>query len=142
MPKPEHDPTARAMDALCDGWSHQLEPLEPIDVTKTRSASELLAAMSKTAFSGRALGEAADVLYEMATDDDCRVVMTLSGAMTIAKQGLLITEMIDQGLVDMIVSTGALMCHGLVEQSGHTHFRADPQMERRAAFRRRLLPRA
>jgi deoxyhypusine synthase len=54
------------------------------------------------------------------------VVMTLSGAMTIAKQGLLITELIDQGIVHAVVSTGALMCHGLIEQSGHTHFRIDP----------------
>ena len=39
--------------------------------------------------------------------------------------GLVITEMIDQGMVDAIVSTGALMCHGMIEQMGHTHFRHD-----------------
>lgn len=114
------------MDQLSDGWSHAFKPLDPIDVTKTSTAAELLAAMSKTAFSGRSLGEAADVLYEMVADDKCMVVMTLSGAMTIAKQGLLITEMIDRGMVQAVVSTGALMCHGLIEQSGHTHFRHDP----------------
>jgi deoxyhypusine synthase len=37
------------------------------------------------------------------------------------------TEMIDQGLLHAVVSTGALMCHGLIEQSGHTHFALDPQ---------------
>lgn len=120
-------PNYRPMDELADGWSHQFKPLEPIDVTRTKTASELLAAMSRTAFSGRSLGEAADVLYEMVRDEDCFVVMTLSGAMTIAKQGLLITEMIDQGMVQALISTGALMCHGLIEQSGHTHFRIDPQ---------------
>lgn len=127
MTHPDESPVPRELAALSDGWSHNLQPLEPIDVRQTRTCSELLAAMSKTAFSGRGLGEAADILCEMVTDPDCFVVGTFAGAMTIAKQGLLITEMIDQGMLDAIVSTGALMCHGLIEQSGRTHFRHDPR---------------
>jgi deoxyhypusine synthase len=119
-------PASRGKQELSDGWKHQFKPLEPIDVTTTASADALLAAMSKTAFSGRSLGEAAEILQAMAEDEKCFVVGTFSGAMTIAKQGLLITEMMDQGLLDAVVSTGALMCHGLIEQSGHTHFRHDP----------------
>lgn len=122
MASSHQPPTSRDFGELSDGWSHKFKPLEPIDVTRTKTCSELLAAMSKTAFSGRSLGEAAEILYEMATDERCFVVGTFSGAMTMAKQGLLITEMIDQGLLDAVVSTGALMCHGLVEQSGRTHF--------------------
>ncbi|MEW6251996.1 MAG: deoxyhypusine synthase family protein [Planctomycetota bacterium] len=125
MSHPEHKSAARGMDELADGWQHHFRPLEPLDVHKTRSASELLAAMSRTAFSGRSLGEAADILVEMARDEKCFMVGTFSGAMSIAKQGLMLAEMIDQGLLHAVVSTGALMCHGLVEQSGHTHFAAD-----------------
>jgi deoxyhypusine synthase len=76
---------SRPMNELADGWSHHLKPLEPIDVRQTRTCAELLTAMSKTAFAGRSLGEAADVLYEMSNDDRCFVVGTFSGAMTIAK---------------------------------------------------------
>jgi deoxyhypusine synthase len=83
-------------------------------------------AMAKTAFTGRQLGEAADVLEAMARDQDCFVVMTLAGAMTVAKQGLIVTELIDRGLVNAIVSTGALMAHGLVEATGRAHFRVSP----------------
>src|SRR5437762_6273782 len=85
--------------------------------------------MSKTAFTGRQLGEAADVLEAMARDKDCFVVMTLAGAMTVAKQGLIIAELIDRGIVNAIVSTGALMAHGLVEATGRAHFRANPRSE-------------
>ena len=84
--------------------------------------------MSKTAFTGRQLGEAADVLETMFRDKDCFVVMTLAGAMTVAKQGLIIAELIDQGLIHAIVSTGALMAHGLVEATGRAHFRANPEV--------------
>jgi deoxyhypusine synthase len=55
-------------------------------------------------------------------------VLTISGAMTIAKQGLVICEMIERGWVHALVSTGALMCHGLAETAGMLHFKHDPAM--------------
>lgn len=116
----------RPSEQLADGWQHNFKPLEPLDVMKPGNFSDMLRQMANTSFGGRNLGEAADVLYEMVTDAKCFRVCTLSGAMTIAKQGLLVTDMIEQGLIHAIVSTGALMCHGLVEQTGHTHFRYEP----------------
>jgi deoxyhypusine synthase len=106
----------------------RLIPLEPLDLTRVKSIDDLVRAMSKTAFTGRQLGEAADVLEAMARDEDCFVVMTLSGAMTVAKQGLIVTELIDRGIVNAVVSTGALMAHGLVEATGRAHFRANPEV--------------
>ncbi len=106
----------------------KLIPLEPLDLTKVHSIDDLVQAMGKTAFTGRQVGEAADVLEAMARDKDCFVVMTLAGAMTVAKQGLVITELIDRGIVQAIVSTGALMAHGLVEATGRAHFRYNPDV--------------
>src|SRR3954471_14736663 len=106
----------------------RLIPLEPLDLTKVRSIDDLVRAMGNTAFTGRQIGEAADVLEAMARDKDCFVVMTLAGAMTVAKQGLIISELIDRGIVNAIVSTGALMAHGLVEATGRAHFRYNPDV--------------
>ncbi len=106
----------------------RLTPLEPLDLGKVKSIDDLVRAMAKTAFTGRQLGEAADVLEAMARDEDCFVVMTLSGAMTVAKQGLVITDLIDRGIVNAVVSTGALMAHGLVEATGRAHFRYNPEV--------------
>lgn len=106
----------------------KLTPLEPLDLTRVRSIDDLVSAMAKTAFTGRQLGEAADVLEAMARDKDCFVVMTLAGALTVAKQGLVIAELIDRGIVNAIVSTGALMAHGLVEATGRAHFRYNPEV--------------
>ena len=83
---------------------------------------------AKTAFTGRQVGLAADVLEAMARDKDCFVVMTLAGAMTVAKQGLIVAELIEQGIVNALVSTGALMAHGLVEAAGKSHFVYDAKM--------------
>ena len=103
---------------LHDPIEDRLVPLEPLDLTRVHSIDDLVRAMSKTAFTGRQVGEAADVLEAMARDKDCFVVMTLAGAMTVAKQGLVVAELIDRGIVNAIVSTGALMAHGLVEATG------------------------
>jgi deoxyhypusine synthase len=111
---------------LHDPIRDKLIPLEPLDLGKIRSIDDLVRAMSKTAFTGRQLGEAADVLETMARDQDCFVVMTLAGAMTVAKQGLIVSELIDRGIVNAIVSTGALMAHGLVEATGRAHYRVNP----------------
>lgn len=90
---------------------------------KIESFDDLLRAMGKTAFSGRALGEACDVLEAMVRDEDCLVVATFSGAMTVAKMGVVIVRMIETGMIDCIVSTGALMAHGLSEAVGLTHYK-------------------
>ncbi|RMF79918.1 MAG: deoxyhypusine synthase [Planctomycetota bacterium] len=116
----------RKMEDLADGWQHKLRPLKPFDVRSASTASQMLQQYSDAAFGARSLGQAAEVLHEMVADRDCFVVGTFSGAMTVAKMGLLITEMIEQGMLNAVVSTGALVCHGLIEQTGNTHFRYEP----------------
>src|SRR5205814_5441273 len=113
---------------LHDPIEDRLVPLEPLDLRRVHSIDDLMRAMAKTAFTGRQLGESVDVLEAMTRDKDCFVVMTLAGAMTVAKQGLVVTELIDRGVVNAIVSTGALMAHGLVEATGRAHFRYNPDV--------------
>ncbi len=111
------------------GHEDGLTPLAPLDPNRTDSVDALVRAMGQTAFGGRRLGEAADVLEAMIRDESCFRVLTISGAMTIAKQGLVICEMIDRGWVHAIVSTGALMTHGLSEAAGLLHFKHRPDMK-------------
>jgi deoxyhypusine synthase len=110
------------------GHEDGLSPLEPLDPRETTSVDALVRAMSRTAFGGRRLGEAADVLEAMVRDPSCFRVVTVSGAMTIAKQGLLLCEMIDRGWVQAVVTTGALMTHGLSEGAGMLHFKHRKEM--------------
>jgi deoxyhypusine synthase len=108
--------------ALNDGYCHGLSPVVPLDIRHTRSVSDLVTAMGQASFGARSVGQAAEVLYRMCSDPDCFVVCTLSGALTVAKMGLVLCEMIERDMVHAIVSTGALITHSLVENSGMTHF--------------------
>jgi len=119
---------------LHDPIKDHLAPIYPLDLSKVHSVDDLVRAMGKTAFTGRQVGDAVDVLEEMARDKDCFVVMTLAGAMTVAKMGLIFCDLMESGLVRAIVSTGALMAHGLVEATGLSHFRYDPKMDDRQLF--------
>lgn len=112
--------------SLHDGRTDGLEPLESLRVADVNSFSELLKRMRRTAFSGRQLGEAFDVLLEMSRSSSCHVVLTLTGAMTVAKQGQIVCDLIDRGIVSTVVATGALIAHGLTESIGLTHYRYDP----------------
>jgi deoxyhypusine synthase len=119
-----------------DGLDDQLEPLESLDVKKVDDFDQMLSQMAKTSFTGRRLGEGAEVLTEMVTDPDCVVVGTFSGAMTVAKMGLILCDMIDWGWLDIIISTGALMAHGFVEAAGMAHFKHDDRLDDATLYRR------
>ncbi len=139
-PKDAHPPQdnlgKRSLDALEDGSGDALEALSTLDPLKTASASQLLAAMAKTSFAGRRLGEAADVLHAMTTDRDCKTVVTLSGAMTVAKMSMVIVRMIQNGMADAIISTGALMSHGLSEGIGLMHYKVRSDLDDEAMYKK------
>lgn len=119
---------------LHDGRKDGLKPLESLDLDAVSTFSELLESMGNTAFSGRSAGEAARILTEMFRDEDCGVIMTISGAMTVAKQGKIVCDLIDRGCVQAIVATGALMAHGLTESIGLAHYRTDPNQSDKELF--------
>jgi deoxyhypusine synthase len=123
-------------ERLSDGHSDGLLPLDTLDLTRIGSFADLVQAMGSTSFGGRRLGRALDVTLAMTRDPRCGTVLTVSGAMTVAKQGLIICEMIERGLVQAIVATGALMAHGLSESIGLTHFACEPGADDRELYRK------
>ena len=116
----------RSVEDLGDGFTHGFEPLRALDLSRVSSFEELLLQMSDTAFGARSLGQAFQVYTSMLKEPDCFIVGTFSGAMTIAKMGLILCEMIDRDFLDAVVSTGALVMHGLVENVGSAHFKIEP----------------
>src|SRR5450432_3076084 len=114
---------------LHDPIEDHLTPIFPLDLQRIRTIDDMVRAMGQTAYTARQIGDAADVLEAMARDKDCFIVMTLSGALTVGKMGLVFCDLVESGIVKAIVSTGALMAHGLVEATGRSHFRYDEKMD-------------
>lgn len=77
-------------------------------------------------------------LAKMALDKDCTVLMTMSGAMTIAQMGLVLCDMIDKKIINSLTTTGAAMAHGLVESMGLKHYKHNPQVSDEILARKKL----
>jgi deoxyhypusine synthase len=56
--------------------------------------------------------------------------------MTVAKQGSIVCQLIDRGIVHAVVATGALIAHGLTESIGLTHYRYDRSKSDETLFER------
>src|SRR3984957_17051901 len=119
---------------LHDPIEDRLTPIFPLDLSRIRTIDDMVRAMAQTAYTARQIGDAADVLEAMARDKDCFIVLTLSGALTVGKMGLVFCDLVESGIVKAIVSTGALMAHGLVEATGRSHFRYDSKMDDNELF--------
>ncbi len=53
---------------LHDPVKDKLVPIHPLDLNRAKTVNDLVRAMGETAFTGRQVGEAADVLEAMARD--------------------------------------------------------------------------
>lgn len=66
---------------------------------------------------------------QMIEDPDCTVFLTMSGIITMAEMSGLISYMIDQGWIQAVAATGAIIGHGFVEGVGKKHFKYDPRFD-------------
>ena len=73
------------------------------------------------AFNGGSLAKAARITEEMFRDDKATTFVGLAGAMVPAGMGGIVSDLIDRGYVDVLVSTGANLVHDIVEAIGCTH---------------------
>lgn len=84
--------------------------------------------MQGTAFQGRQLGTAFEVWKKMLADD-CVIMMGLSGAMVPAGMRRILVRMIENRLIDCLVSTGANLFHDLHETRGNFHYQGSPNVD-------------
>ena len=92
-----------------------IRKIQPYDAKKVKNISNFLTALKKCSFQGRNLGIALDILEKMVSDNNILTVLTLSGAMVPAGMGDLICVLIEEQLIDVIITTGANIAHDLVD---------------------------
>jgi deoxyhypusine synthase len=101
-------------------------PIEHIDI-KAFDARPIMEAYARTAFQARNLATAADIYSRMLADPDCTVILTLAGSLFSAGLKHVVKDMIENSMVDVIVSTGAIMVdQDFFEALGFRHYRGSP----------------
>jgi deoxyhypusine synthase len=112
--------------------------LESLDLSRVSSVADLIDGFERCSLEARRIAHAARVLEKMVEDKECFKVLTLSGIMTVAKMGLVIADMIDNGWVNAIISTGAIVSHGTMEPLGLSHFEFNFNMDDETLFKQGL----
>jgi deoxyhypusine synthase len=95
-----------------------------IDITKLKDVDQLVAMMGDTSFSARNLLRASDI-YDMALrDKNCSVILCLAGSLVSAGLKKVITDLVNNNMVDAIVSTGAIIVdQDFFEGLGFSHYK-------------------
>ncbi|MBW3003015.1 deoxyhypusine synthase [Candidatus Woesearchaeota archaeon] len=100
----------------------KLNRVKHIEVKPDMKVKELVWEMTKTGvFGAGRLGKACHIFKDMVEDKECKIFFGLAGAMVPAGMKRIVIDMINDGIIDVLVTTGANMVHDLIETLGHVH---------------------
>lgn len=99
------------------------KPIRHAKITQDMTVNQLVASFSGCAFGAGRLYKAVDIYREMINDRDCTKFFGLAGAMVPAGMRHIVSEMIRDGEIDILVSTGANLVHDIIESLGLHHYR-------------------
>lgn len=95
-----------------------------INVSNDMKISDLVDQFDKSGVLGAGrVGRACNILVDMLQDEDMKVFMSLGGPLIPGGMRNVVTDMIREGHVDLIVSSGANITHDLLEAFGGAHYR-------------------
>jgi len=116
-----------------------IRKISPFDINSIKKIDDVLKSLKLCGFQGRNLGIAADILYEMFNDKSCLTILTLSGAMVPAGMGYLICELIENKLIDVIISTGANITHDFIDAFlNGGHYQGSDDVDDEDLFKHRI----
>ncbi len=102
-------------------------PVVPFEVGPM-SVAEYLRRCRDISFQARSLGQAFHI-WQKALRDETTIFFGLSGAMTPAGLRKVVVHLIENRLIDVIVTTGANVFHDIHETLGGKHYKCHPQTD-------------
>ena len=98
------------------------QTINHIDITK-HNIVPLVDSMERMAFSARDLNRAARICNMMLKDKNCSIILTLAGSLFSAGLKKVVFDLVNNNMVDAIVSTGAIMVdQDFFEALGFKHY--------------------
>ncbi len=105
------------------------QKIEHIDITEF-DVRPLVDAMGKTAFQARNLYRAAEIYGRMLAEKETVVFLTLAGSLISAGLKKAIVTLLQNNMVDVLVSTGAnIVDQDFFEALGFFHYKGDPRAD-------------
>ena len=96
---------------------------DAVKLTKSTTVSQLLDSYREASFQARALGKAAGIFEPMLRDRQRPTIfLGLAGSLIAAGMRQVIVDLIEQNMVDVVVSTGAIISQDYYQVRGGRHF--------------------
>jgi deoxyhypusine synthase len=113
-------------DSDRDAFDH--DPVNHAEVRAGMSVGDLADAYGDAGIGATAVHEAVDITAEMFGNDDVSVFLGLAGAMVPTGMRTVVADLLRDGYVDALVTTGANLTHDTIEAIGgkHHHGHAEP----------------
>lgn len=103
--------------------------IKHIDIKKFDSTN-LIEQFKSMAFQARNLATASEIYVNMLEDNNCTIILTLAGSIFSAGLKKVVYDMIDNNMVDVIVSTGAIIVdQDFFEALGFKHYIGTPEVD-------------
>jgi len=100
------------------------EPVKHIKINGKVTVDQLVQQFSNSgSFGAGRLSVACDIYEKMIREQDCTIFLGLAGAVVPAGMRSLIADLIREGLINVVVSTGANMVHDAIEALGGHHYK-------------------
>jgi len=99
-----------------------MEKVHQIEIRKNMQVKELVEQMLSTgAFNAGRMGQAYQIAKNMIKDTGTTKFLAISGALISAGLQKVFVQMVNSSMVDIIVTTGAILTHDLLEDLGEHH---------------------
>ncbi|MHA1912989.1 MAG: deoxyhypusine synthase family protein [Promethearchaeota archaeon] len=105
----------------------EFKEVSQVKITDEMGIVDLINDLKNTGFNAKRLALACEIYQDMITDKECIKFFGLAGALVPAGMQEVIIDYIQEGFVDILVSTGANLTHDLAEALGYHHLQGESQ---------------
>jgi deoxyhypusine synthase len=106
-------------------FKEQLKRINQFRIKDDTNIINLINSLKDTGFNAKRLALACNIYQEMIEDKQCIKFFGLAGAMVPAGMQGVIYDFINEGFIDILVTTGANLTHDLAESLGFHHLQGD-----------------
>ncbi|MBD3193490.1 MAG: deoxyhypusine synthase [Candidatus Lokiarchaeota archaeon] len=103
----------------------KLRKVKQFKIDKNNDIDDIIHSLENTGFNAKRLAKGCEIYAQMIADTKCTKFFGLAGAMVpVGMQGL-IYQFIEEGFLDILVTTGANLTHDIAETLGYHHLQGE-----------------
>jgi deoxyhypusine synthase len=108
-----------------EDYNKKLKKVHQFKINENDNIVDLIASLKNTGFNAKRLAIACEIYERMIQDKECVKFFGLAGALVPAGMQKIIHDFIEEGFIDVLVTTGASLTHDIAEILGFHHLQGD-----------------